>query len=1016
MRIARRQIQTVLGVGMIWLAWSTLLVAEEPYQKFLQKLRDERLYDLALVYLEELESQPGVSAEFKADVELERGLLQYQSAAVLSPRNPQRAGKLDKAERSLRDFLQNKRNHPRRGETRLKLGELLLTRADEAKARAGNDATQDNQEAIKFYDDAHQLFEATIQELASILEQIRGARIDANDKAGIAYRQKVQQDLRQAQLLSAKAVDDRGRSRADGSAAQTADLRQALQMFSALYAKEQHMIGVRNYSLFYRSAIQDKLGMVEDAIDGFQRIADLEAIDVLRPLQTNAIKELVQLLAAQEKFPLAVDRASKWISGLRPDERNTPETIGLQLQLAKTKVAWSEKLKKRDPDDRVASRLLRDVRSELRSMLRVPGDHLEETRQLLSELGVDSASAPNLELPKVKDFAEALAEAQQRIERSETDSLGLAVLREQGKDAEAKAAEEAIDAMQQQALVLLQQALRMFSVQDDRAQLYDVRFRQAYLLLQQERPWDALAVAEFLATSNPGTDKGLRSAAIALKALSDLLLTAGEQEKVRLTAYLEPFAEFLVKTWPQSAEAAAAASALVQLALLNKQWDKADQYLALVPADGDSVQQLRRDAGISFYAAYHEEKQLSGPGSEIAVALRTRALTSLELGTQGLDAQQLDGAVLEALNARIRLLLIAGRTEDAGKLLFNNPISPLGMLAKNPKLVAPKIAMESFRTAIQVVVSQLADGKIESKQAIARTGEFIGRLQKLAADSPDGPKTLNEIFVGLTSDLKEQLGDVENATTRKRLSEALVIVAAEAAKSETFNTRHWAVATILSTADELAADKSSRNLAKKSYADAAEILEGMLAKEKAQPGWIEPAAQELQIRLSLAEASIGLEDFTAAINALAEILTENNGLLDVQATAARCYQAWGDARNTGFHRLAYLGGRPDPKTRVNLIWGWGKIARVVEGKSDYTEQFYEARYELAVSRYKFANGLQDPQQKAAGIRAAEQDVTSTASLYPELGGPAMKKKYDALLKVIQKALGKPPQGLAAIGK
>ena len=41
---------------------------------------------------------------------------------------------------------------------------------------------------------------------------------------------------------------------------------------------------------------------------------------------------------------------------------------------------------------------------------------------------------------------------------------------------------------------------------------------------------------------------------------------------------------------------------------------------------------------------------------------------------------------------------------------------------------------------------------------------------------------------------------------------------------------------------------------------------------------------------------------------------------------------------------------------------------------------------------------------SATIYAHALLVKSTATLYPELGGPAMRKKYENLFKAIQKAL------------
>lgn len=987
------------------------LRSEEPYERYLEVLREQQLYDLALVYLDELEGKRGVDDVFKSEIELERGMLQYLTAAKLSPANPERSGRLDAAEQSLRDFL-SKRNHPRRGEARLKLGELLLTRAEEAKrGKAAPDEADET--AVKFYGDAHQLFEETIAELASILERIKGARTDPGDQRKVAYRQKVQQDLRQAQLLSAKSVEERGRSQADGSSEQTADLEKALKMFSDLYSKEQRMVGVRNYALFYRSKIQSSLKKEDDAIDGFQRIADLEAVDVLRPLQTNAISELVDLFASRGKFPLAVDRADKWLSQLRPDERSAPDTITLQLKLAKAKIAWSEQLSKNDPNDRVASRLVRDTRSQLRGLLRVPGGHLEETQQWLAKLGVDAGDSESDEaLPEVKDFAEALAEAQKRIDQAEADSLGLEVMREQGQQAEMAQVQQGIDLKQQQAITLLGQALALFGKDDDRDALFDARFRLAYLLLKQQRPWDSVAIAEFLATANPGTEKGLRAAAVTLGGYSDVLRTAGDDGLESITEQLEPFAIYLVKTWPTSSEASAAASALVQLALKNKQWDKADEFLALVPAS-EMTAKLRRDAGLSFYSIYLAEKKLAGEETEATRLLKTRALASLELATKDAIRSTLDGAMIEALNARVRLMLLDGKVNEAAKLLLEGDQSPVRALDADVSLAPGRAAMESYRTAIQVVVAQLASGNADSAQAIQQTSSYIKKLQAIADSMPDGQAVLSSIFVGLAKDLKEQLAQSQNEDERKRLSEALVIVTAEAAKSDAFSTQYWAADTILSIANDLNSDRRTAVAATKSYADASSVLARILQKEKAQPGWIQPEGLVTQIRLMLANCQRGQGDFGGALDQLEAILSENSGLLDVQMEAARTYQAWGDTTDSRAHKAAYLGGRPQ-KNGQYTFWGWGKISQAVSNNPNYAEQFFEARLELARSRYKYSIGLQGESEKLAGVELAAKDITSTASLYPELGGAAMKKRFDGLLKAIQKTLGKPQQGLAAI--
>ncbi len=1000
---------------MLWccllLAFTPCARADEPYERFLQKLRDEQLFDLALVYLNDLQDKPNVSGKFKADIELERGLLLYQAAAIMPASKPERPQKLDDAEAALQNFMNTRKQHPRRGEARMKLGELLLARAEEARSQAGTDSAQDNTEAIKFYTEAYQLFEATIGELAGILEGLKGARTDSADTAAVAYRLKLQQDIRQSQLLSAKSVEDRGRSRAASSPERTKDLEAALKMFSDLYSKELGLVAVRNYALFYRSGIQATLGKIDDAIDGYQRITDAEGVDFLRPLQSQATSELIKLLAQQQKFPLAVDRAEKWLADLRPDERSTAETMTLKLELAKLKFDWSEALKAKDPEDRVAGRLVRDLRGELRSLMRTPGAHVEETRALLGKLGVEETLAPSEELPSVKNFAEALAAAQERIDRSETASIGIEALnleiadgktsveRQQELSKQLSVSQAAIDVDQQQAIDLLRTALRLYQSSDEREQLFDARFRLAFLLLKQQRPWESMAVAQFLSRSAAGTDQGLRAAAITLGSFSDLLRTAGPDAKSELTDQLQPFAEYLVVTWPDSAEASAAASALVQLALINKNFQQAQQFLNLVPAGNAATAKLRRDAGLTFYGKYLEEKNAAGEDAEITQQLRQQAIELLQTGVAGLTLETLDAGAMDAVNVVARLLLSDGKLDAATGMIFDADSSPLKALEKDASGVPPRVVMETYRTAIQLTIALLSEDKLPADQAIAQIREMIKKLQGAATD-PASSETLASIFVSLARDLKEQLVATKDDNKRKKMSETLLIVAIEAAKANSFNTEYWAADTIISIAQELETTPGGKPQASTAYREATKILEEILAKEQSQPGWISPPGYATQLRLKLAQTSRGLGDFKNAIEQLATILETNNGLLDAQMEAARTYQAWGANSHLGF-KLAIEGGRPDPKTRRKLLWGWGGIQEKTANQPNFTEQFFEARYQLAYCRVQYARGVQDPKLKAEELARAERDIEMTAKLYPELGGPLMKKRFETLLKALK---------------
>ncbi|MEM8732647.1 MAG: hypothetical protein AAGG44_00390, partial [Planctomycetota bacterium] len=775
------------------------------------------------------------------------------------------------------------------------------------------------------------------------------------------------------------------------------------------------MVGVRNYALFYRSNIEESLGKTADAIDGYRRVADLEGVDVLRPLQTTAITKLIGLLTAEKKFQPAADRAQRWLSNLQPAERESKETVELKLALARLQIAWADSLKKKDANDRVASRLVRNTRDDLRSLLRIQGAHVEETQKLLAELGVETNTTDDLdELPKVKSFAEAVSEAQKRIDRSESDALSIAILRDQGQDDEADRVEASIQSTREQAIQLLRTSLGLFGSEDEMAGLQGARFSLAYLYLKSNTPWEALVVAELIARENPNTDQGLKASAIALGAFSDLLKTAGETEKSALTVHLEPFARYLVETWPDSGEASAAASALVQLALIGKQWDKVDQYLALAPTEGPSTRKLRRDAGISFYNRYLDEKKQSGADSPTTKDLQQRAMDSLTIATKGLQADDIEDADLNAINALVRLEIAENRLSQAAKRLGTGKSSPLKLLEEKPDSFDGKTAMNCYRTAIQLTISQLADDSLDSQSAVIKTGQYIDQLQKLAKDTAAGTQTLSGIFVALAKDLKSQLNNAQSPAQRSKLSQAMVLLAEQAGKAESFNTRFWAADTLVSIAEENDSDRQSKSTATKAYEGARDILKAIQTTEQSSPGYITPDGYKIQVQLLLAKSYRGSKEFKSALDSLNTILDSNAGLLTVQMEAAATYHSWGDSVSSKKLRAAAykvaFAGHPKRKS----MWGWGKIAQVLEGKTEFESQFYESRFELARSRYKMAQNESSEERKLAEFRRAKKAISQTAALYPTLGGSLMKSKHNVLLKAIQRELGEPTEGLKGL--
>ncbi|MGN6136681.1 MAG: hypothetical protein ACTHOU_19535, partial [Aureliella sp.] len=591
-------------------------VAEEPYRQFLEKLRQEQLFDLALVYLDDLEKNQSADAAFAVEIPLERARLFQGSALTMGLQSPQRAARLDDAKNAFERFLEQNKNHPRRSEARMGLGNLLLARGEET--RAAGDPKQAKPEAVKYFGEALKLFDSTMKELEATLKQMQGARIDAGDEEKKALRDKYRGEYRQAELLTAYATEQMGRSYATGSPEWKKELEQAQKLYTELYEHERDRLETRNYALFYRSGIQRDLGKSEDAADGYNRILDLEGIDELRPLQFKALTELVKLWSSTEqgKAPAALDLAAKWEKQVRPDERTMQDVIDFQLATAAARKTYAEALQAKDSNDRSIIKLRKEARDTLLKLVRISGPHQHEERELMASLGItkERVSEP-VELPKVKNVEEAVKEANLRIEQMQTEQITKETLQQELDKAtdDAKKKEFGdqladVDAtlarLSDQSGELLKVALRMFPPGGEPSELLETRYRLAYVELQRGNAWDAIAIGQFLAHTNAGSDTGLKCATVALAGYGKLITEADPELQKVLVDGLQPLAEFMVQTWPNSSEAQAAASTLVQLAMNAGDIAKARSYLDKLPTGTGKSDTLRRDIGLVLAGQY----------------------------------------------------------------------------------------------------------------------------------------------------------------------------------------------------------------------------------------------------------------------------------------------------------------------------------------------------------------------------------------------------------------------------
>src|SRR6056297_3291951 len=200
-------IALVCGLGLVS---AQRLTAEEPAKRFIEQLRAAGHYDLAIEYLDRLDSYPGIAAEFLQAVDLERAqtlLEASQRSRVADTRD----GYYRDATTALERFVTGQPNHPRRPEAQLQLGNLQLLRGAQLMEQGGPPDAQRRATALETFAGAAATFGDIVAELRSTLQELQGQKIDAAKEPGkIALRDGYRKDYLQALLLGGDAMKRAG--------------------------------------------------------------------------------------------------------------------------------------------------------------------------------------------------------------------------------------------------------------------------------------------------------------------------------------------------------------------------------------------------------------------------------------------------------------------------------------------------------------------------------------------------------------------------------------------------------------------------------------------------------------------------------------------------------------------------------------------------------------------------------------------------------------------------------------
>ncbi len=998
-RLKATLICSILAMIMMLLASRPVFAGGEPAEDFIKQLRAAGYHDIAIRYLDQLKEYPGVDESLIQAVPLEKANT-YIDAAGSARTVPEIDELLVKADSALKEFLKND-SHPRASEARIQLGGLQMYRANFL--LQGKVDEEKKTRARESFLAAAATYDTIIKDLRGKLEEMQGAKLDPNKPELKTLRDRYRIDYVDAKLKAGNSRRLAVKTLANPAKDGKATIDEAMALFKELEDKySDNAAGA--FALLHLGQMNEMIGKKKEAIDFYLKMLEQVDADALRSPKYEATSGLIRIWLAENPpdWKRSVERGQAMINDLRPDEKLTPQVFELKLELAKAYIAQSKDTKdQKKPEIAKADRSGRSLLTEIE---KYPGMHAEETAKLLKELGVDASAASLAELPKAEkpeSLADALTKARTLLEAISGMKEAVKLIGTPKDDVQ-KAELEKIEKQTKEsrliAIQILVYGVSMVGPDTDLEMLREAKYFLSYLLYEESRFRDAAVVGNSLTRSAPGTDYGLKGGLFALEAYRRLYLEAPETSTASLTDQLKDIADYLMKTWPDDPSAASGQGIMIKLALQKENWAEAKKLIEKMPAGAERAMFQRLMGQLLWnqsVIARHEGKDAE------AAELLKNAEKELISGLEGIKSGLVE---MEGMRAALVLAKVQLKMSEDAKALSTLDHKTYGPLALVEKLGSEEDTFKGdlFGTELQVLVSRMTADGADTDKLLTRATKSMEKLRD-SYKGEDGQKRLTSIYMGMANDLKEELKSAAPAKKDKLIRAFRVFLSQIAETSKDPATLKWIFQTMVQLGEAAMTNPEAKadGLAKELLETAATTYEKIGSTD---------SESSISVRFQLGRTYRLLGRYSDSLNVFEGILKEKPTMLVAQVEAALAYEQWAaelpDHHAPKAYSTAMMGGRPGPDKK-NVIWGWGRIAQLTNGKEQFKDMFFEARYHVAFTR--FMSGKRSKNEKL--MKQAIADINTTVNAYSDLGGPALKQKHDALIREIQKATNQPVTGL-----
>ncbi len=1016
--------------------------AEEPAEKFLEGLKQRGYHDMAVEYLDQIDGSNMVDQRFMQRLKYEKGVTIVEAARRERDLTA-REKSLNSAQKELDAFVKADPNHPLvpaannfKGNILVERGRMKIEQAKKAKTPDETKAL--NGQARQHYDDAYKVFSGTKDTVGERLKTEFAVELDPNNrrhKRLVEVRDQLRASYLQSQLLAAAILEET--ADAATGAEKTKMLTEAATQYESIAKKYRTRIAGL-YAKLYQARCNAKQDKHKEALSLLTDLFDQPAQpDAFRTLKVKTLQQAIDSWFAEKKYLEAIEKLTELLETANRSEDNDPDWLELKFGLARAHYEQAAEYKKADPKNRDILKNQKAAAKWAREVLRVPNPQQKEARELITELG--PGVAPAGADRRILTFDDARQAAKESFGLYNAARSSQAKLKAQlaqapaGKKAELQAdlaeAAKAEEASFDEALSLFKEAV---TLADDDTSLEDInllRYYICYLFYVAQDYASAAVQGEFVARRYPGSSASRQCAKIAMAAWVKLYKEAKGDDSFEKNQCIE-ITKYIASQWAGEPEGAEAVNTLIPFMVRANRLDEAWDYVSKIPASPNQAT-LKIKIGQARWAQYqtgkialsNAKKKLKAGETNPAIEAEEKRLA--ELAKKGAEGLKEGFASLKnypnGANASLTLpalaygqaMLDSGESKLALEAMTNPTYGCVTLSAKNhPETQRTGFKAAAYTTGLRAAVSSLGGG--DQAAGISQIKSMMTGLKQALGAA--GSKQAVGIYYLMAQDLEKKMKNASAGEKSAMADGFKVILTQISQESGDLPTLNWVADSFLKLGEELQGGSGSATSdAKPYYQQAAKSLQVILDKDAANSKFLSDNL-EIGVQLKLGKVKQRLGDYEAALDIYTKALRKKSSMLNVQVDAAQLYQDWADsdpAKHGEKYKNAIGGGAWDPAAKKFHVWGWGKLAQVTQRYPQYSDTFLEASYKNAQARVKLADITSDGGEKKKHYEGAKRSILRTMATTPELGGPDMFKKFDAVYTQVQKGLGAEADGLAA---